>query len=81
MTHREIIKVIYKINLNKTLKINEIINKMLQQLARIIIEHIYFFSTNALKKTFNHRILKKIFMIILRKSNKKINKKIICTRC
>ena len=59
MTRREIIKIVYKINLNKALKINEIINKTLRQLARVIIEQIYFFLTNALKKTFNHRILKK----------------------
>ena len=30
MTHREIIKVIHKINLNKAFKINEIINKVLR---------------------------------------------------
>ena len=29
MTHREIIKIIYKISSNKTLKINKIINKAL----------------------------------------------------
>ena len=38
MTRREIMKIIYKINLNKMLKINEIINKTLRQLARIIIK-------------------------------------------
>ena len=38
MTHREIIKIVYKINLNKMLKINEIINKTLRQLARVIIK-------------------------------------------
>ena len=38
ITHREIMKVIHKINSNKTFKINEIINKALQQLARIIIK-------------------------------------------
>ena len=38
MTRREIIKIIYKINLNKMSKINKIINKTLRQLARIIIE-------------------------------------------
>ena len=38
MTRREIIKIVYKINLNKTLKVNEIINKALRQLARIIIK-------------------------------------------
>ena len=43
MTRREIMKIIYKINLNKTSKINEIINKTLRQLARIIIKQICFF--------------------------------------
>ena len=38
MTRREIIKIIHKINLNKIFKINEIINKMLKQLARVIVE-------------------------------------------
>ena len=42
MTCREIIKVVYKISSNKTSKINEIINKTLRQLARIIIEQIRF---------------------------------------
>ena len=37
-TRREIIKIIHKINLNKTFEINEIINKTLQQLARIIVK-------------------------------------------
>ena len=41
--HREIMKVIYKINSNKIFKINKIINKMLRQLIRVIIEQIYFF--------------------------------------
>ena len=30
MTHRKIIKTIYKVNSNKTFEINEIINKVLQ---------------------------------------------------
>ena len=38
VTRREIIKIVYKINLNKTSKINKIINKALRQLARIIIK-------------------------------------------
>ena len=42
MTHREIIKIIHKVNLNKTFKINEIINKTLRQLAHVIIEQIRF---------------------------------------
>ena len=38
MIRREIIKIVYKINFNKMLKINEIINKALQQLAQVIIK-------------------------------------------
>ena len=38
MTHRKIMKIIYKINLNKTFKINEIINKTLRQFVRVIVE-------------------------------------------
>ena len=38
MTRREIIKIVYKINLNKISKINKIINITLRQLARIIIK-------------------------------------------
>ena len=38
MTRRKIMKVVYKINSNKASKINEIINKTLQQFARIIIK-------------------------------------------
>ena len=38
MTRREIMKIIYKINSNKIFEINKIINKALQQLARIIIK-------------------------------------------
>ena len=38
MTCREIMKIIHKINLNKTFEINKIINKALRQLVRFIIE-------------------------------------------
>ena len=38
MTRREIIKIIYKINSDKTFKINKIINRTLQQLARVIVK-------------------------------------------
>ena len=37
MTRREIIKIIHKINLNKTFKINKVINRALQQFIYIII--------------------------------------------
>ena len=50
MTHCEIIKVVYKINLNKTLKINEIINKALRQLARVIIKQICSFFNKYIKE-------------------------------
>ena len=38
MTRREIMKIIHKINLNKTFKINKIINKILRQFVYIVIE-------------------------------------------
>ena len=38
ITHREIMKIIHKINLNKIFEINEIINKTLRQLARVVIK-------------------------------------------
>ena len=56
---REIIKVIYKINLKKIFKINKIINKTLRQLARVVVKQIYFFSINVLRRKFNYYILKK----------------------
>ena len=50
MTRREVMKIIYKTNLNKTFKINEVINKALRQLARVIIEQIRFFFDRCIKK-------------------------------
>ena len=38
MTRCKIIKIIHKINLNKTFEINKIINEMLRQLACVIVE-------------------------------------------
>ena len=38
MTRREIIKIIYKINSNKTFKINEIINRMLRQFVYVVVK-------------------------------------------
>ena len=43
MTHREMMKVIHKINLNKIFELNKIINKMLRQLIRVIVKQIRFF--------------------------------------
>ena len=71
MTRREIMKVIYKINSNKTFKINKIINKVLQQLARIVVEQIRFFFDKCIKKKIQSSHFKKIFTIMLRKSRKK----------
>ena len=71
VTRREIIKVVYKISSNKTSKINEIINKALRQLARIIIEQIHFFFDRCIKKNIQSSHFKKVFTIMLRKSNKK----------
>ena len=71
MTRRKIIKVIHKINLNKTFKINKIINKTLRQLARIVIKQICFFFNKCIKKKIQSSHFKKIFTIMLRKSKKK----------
>ena len=38
ITRHKIMKIIYEINLNKTFEINEIINKALQQFARVVVE-------------------------------------------
>ena len=38
MTRREVMKIIYKISLNKTFEINKIINRTLQQLLNIIVK-------------------------------------------
>ena len=71
MTHRKIIKIIHKINFNKTFKINEIINKTLRQLVRVIIKQIRFLFDKCIKKKIQSSHFKKIFIIMLRKSKKK----------
>ena len=71
MTRREIMKIVYKINLNKMSKINEIINKALRQLAQIIIKQIHFLFDKYIKKNIQSSHFKKVFIIMLRKSNKK----------
>ena len=38
MTRREIMKIIHKINLNKTFEINKIINRTLRQLVRVVVK-------------------------------------------
>ena len=50
MTRCEIIKVIHKINLNKIFEINKIINKILRQLARVVVKQIYFLFNKYIKK-------------------------------
>ena len=71
VTRREIMKIIYKISSDKASKVNEIINKALRQLARIIIEQIRSFFDKCIKKNIQSSHFKKIFTIMLRKSNKK----------
>ena len=71
MTRREIMKIIHKINSNKAFEINEIINKTLRQLVRVIIKQIHFFFNRCIKKRIQSSHFKKIFTIILRKSKKK----------
>ena len=65
ITRRKIIKIVYKINSNKTSKINEVINKTLQQFARIIIKQIYFLFDKCIKKNIQLLHFKRIFIIIL----------------
>ena len=50
ITHRKIIKIIYKINLNKIFKINKIINKILRQFVRVIIKQIFFLFNKCIKE-------------------------------
>ena len=71
MTCREIMKIIYKINLNKIFEINKIINKALRQLIRVVVEQIRFFFDRCIKKKIQSSHFKKIFTIMLRKSRKK----------
>ena len=71
MTHREIMKIIYKINFNKIFEINEIINRMLRQFTRVIVKQIRFFFDKCIKKKIQSSHFKKIFTIMLRKSRKK----------
>ena len=71
MTRCEIIKIVYKINSNKASKINKIINKTLRQFARVIIEQIYFLFDKYIKENIQSSHFKKVFTIMLRKSNKK----------
>ena len=60
MIDREIIKIVYKIHLNKTLEINKVINKALQRFVNIVIKQIHFFFDKCIKKIFNYCILKKL---------------------
>ena len=69
--YREIMKIIYKIKLNKIIEINAIINKALRQLARVVIKQIRFFFNKCIKKKIQSSHFKKIFTIILRKLRKK----------
>ena len=71
MTRRKMMKIVYKINSNKMLKINEIINKTLRQFARIIVEQICFLFDKCIKENIQSSHFKKVFIIMLRKSNKK----------
>ena len=71
MTRREMMKIIHKINSNKTFEINEIINKALRQLVRVVVEQICSLFDKCIKKKIQSSHFKKIFIIMLRKSRKK----------
>ena len=72
MTYREIIKIIYKINSNKTFEINKVINKTLRQFVCVVVEQIYFLFNKYIKKKIQSSHFKKTFTIMLRKLRKKI---------
>ena len=72
ITRCEIMKIIHKINLNKIFKINEIINKALQQFVRVIVKQIHFFFDKCIKEKIQSSHFKRTFTIILRKSKEKI---------
>ena len=71
MTRREMMKIIYKINLNKTFEINEIINKALRQFVCVVVKQICFLFNKCIKEEIQSSHFKKVFTIILRKSKKK----------
>ena len=71
VTRREMMKVIYKINLNKAFEINEIINRTLRQFVRVVVEQICFFFDRCIKEGIQLSHFKKVFIIMLRKSRKK----------
>ena len=71
MTRREMIKIMHKISSNKAFEINEVINKTLRQLVRVVVEQIRFFFDRCIKKRIQSSHFKKIFTIMLRKSKKK----------
>ena len=50
ITHREIMKIIHKINSNKIFKKNKIINKALRQFVYVIVKQICFFFNKCIKK-------------------------------
>ena len=77
MTRCEIIKIIYKVNSNKTFEINEIINKTLRQLVCVVVKQIRFFFNKCIKKKIQSSHFKKVFIIMLRKSRKKNYSKLL----
>ena len=56
-----IIKVVYKINLNKIIKINEILNRVLQQLVNVVIKQIRFLFDKYIKENIQSLHFKKSF--------------------
>ena len=78
MTHCEIMKIIYKINSNKTFEINKIINRTLRQFVYIIIKQIHFLFDRCIKKIIQSSHFKRIFTIMLQKSKKKIMRNFHC---
>ena len=71
ITNHKIIKVVYKINSNKMLEINEIINKTLQRFVNVVIKWIRSLFNKCIKEKIQSSYFKKVFTIMLQKSEKK----------
>ena len=64
-------KAIYKAAFDKTFEINEITNKALKQLIRVVLTQITSLFKRCIQKSIQSTHFKKVVIMILRKSNKK----------
>ena len=65
MINRKLIKVVYKIDINKILKVNKVINKALKQLVAIVMKQIHSFFNKYIKESIQSTHLKKVLTIML----------------